>query len=64
MRINQKNEAIKLLERQTEQDSLDNKFNSKISLSLANMYLAEHQNKAIVEYERLIKFTPPIMLWH
>jgi len=55
---NQKNEAIKLLERQTEQDSLDNKFNSKISLSLANMYLAEHQNKAIVEYERLIKFTP------
>jgi putative PEP-CTERM system TPR-repeat lipoprotein len=55
---NQKNEAIKLLERQTEQDSLDNKFNSKISLSLANMYLAEHQNKAIVEYERLIKFNP------
>ena len=54
----QKDEAIKLLERQVEQDSLDNKLDPKISLSLANMYLAEHQDKAIVEYERLIKATP------
>tara|TARA_R110002167_G_scaffold53_2_gene323 strand:- start:22483 stop:25254 length:2772 start_codon:yes stop_codon:yes gene_type:complete len=55
---NQKDEAIKLLEQHSDRNEIDNKINPKVSLSLANMYLAEHQDKAIVEYERLIKVVP------
>ena len=55
---NQKDEAIKLLEQHSDRNEIDNKINTKVSLSLANMYLAEHQDKAIVEYERLIKVVP------
>jgi len=51
---NQKTQAIELLEQFSDKE----KINSSISLSLANMYLAEHQGKAIVEYERLISIVP------
>ncbi|PCH94506.1 MAG: PEP-CTERM system TPR-repeat protein PrsT [Gammaproteobacteria bacterium] len=55
---NQKAQAIELLESFSEKDAVENKLNPRISLSLANMYLAEHQDKAIAEYERLIKVVP------
>lgn len=55
---NQKAQAIELLERFSDKEEEDNKINPRVSLSLANMYLAEHQDKAIVEYERLIKVVP------
>ena len=54
----QKDEAIKLLEQFSIQSEAKNKINPRVSLSLANMYLAEHQDKAIAEYERLIKVVP------
>jgi len=54
----QKAEAMKLLEQFSSKERVDNKFNPGVSLSLANMYLAEHQSKAIEEYERLIKVLP------
>ena len=55
---NQKLQAIKLLEEFSAQEKANNKINPQVSLSLANMYLAEHQDKAIVEYERLITVAP------
>jgi len=55
---NQKSEAIKLLEQYSQREEVNNKINPRVSLSLANMYLAEHQDKAITEYERLIKVVP------
>lgn len=55
---NQKAQAIALLEQFSDKEEVDNKINPRVSLSLANMYLAEHQDKAIVEYERLIKVVP------
>jgi len=55
---NQKSEAIKLLEQYSQREEVNNKINPRVSLSLANMYLAEHQDKAIIEYERLIKVVP------
>jgi len=51
---NQITDAIKLLELFSKEDNTD----PKVSLSLASMYLAKHQDKAIIEYERLIKVTP------
>lgn len=55
---NQKSEAIELLEQFSSKEEVDNKIHPRISLNLANMYLAENKDKAIVEYERLIKATP------
>jgi putative PEP-CTERM system TPR-repeat lipoprotein len=55
---NQKEQAIELLEQFSDKENIENKINPRVSLSLANMYLAEHQDKAIIEYERLIKVTP------
>jgi putative PEP-CTERM system TPR-repeat lipoprotein len=55
---NQKSQAIELLEQFSDKENIENRINSRVSLSLANMYLAEHQDKAIVEYERLIKASP------
>ena len=55
---NQKDEAIELLEQFSSKEEVDNKIHPRISLNLANMYLAENKDKAIVEYERLIKVTP------
>lgn len=55
---NQKTQAIELLEQHSDKDEVNNKINPQVSLSLANMYLAEHQDKAIVEYERLIQTMP------
>lgn len=55
---NQKAQAIELLEQFSVQSEVNNKINPQVSLSLANMYLAEHQDKAIVEYERLIQAMP------
>ena len=55
---NQKAEAISLLEQFSDNSAAENKINPTISLNLANMYLAEHQDKAIAEYERLIKVAP------
>ena len=51
---NQKQEAIELLE------SYSFKYGSqpRVSLSLANMYLSIDVNKAIIEYEKLIKIQP------
>jgi putative PEP-CTERM system TPR-repeat lipoprotein len=51
---NQKQEAIKLLESY----SLEYGSQPKVSLTLANMYLSIDVNKAIVEYEKLIKVQP------
>jgi putative PEP-CTERM system TPR-repeat lipoprotein len=55
---NQKPEAIELLEQFSSKEELDNKIHPRISLNLANMYLAEHQSKAMAEYEKLIKVIP------
>jgi len=55
---NQKVEAIELLEQFSSKEEADNKIHPRVGLNLANMYLAEHQNKAIVEYEKLIKVIP------
>lgn len=55
---NQKAEAIALLEQFSDTNEVNNKINPRVSLSLANMYLVGHQDKAIVEYERLIKVLP------
>ena len=55
---NQKAEAITLLEQHSDKNESDSKINPVVSLNLANMYLAEHQGKAITEYERLIKVAP------
>jgi putative PEP-CTERM system TPR-repeat lipoprotein len=55
---NQKPEAIKLLEQYSEKEEVRNKIIPRISLNLANMYLAKHPGKAIVQYERLITVTP------
>lgn len=55
---NQKPEAIALLEQHVAKEALDNKVNPNVSLHLANMYLAENQDKAISEYERLITVSP------
>jgi len=55
---NQKAQAIELLEQLSEKGRVENKINPRVSLSLANMYLADHQDKAIVEYERLVEVAP------
>ena len=55
---NQKTQAIELLEQFSAKETANNKVTPSLTLSLANMYLAEHQDKAIIEYERLIKTTP------
>lgn len=55
---NQKSEAIALLEQHIAKEEGDDKVNPNVSLNLANMYLAEHQDKAISEYERLITTSP------
>jgi len=55
---NQKEAAIELLEQFANKEEVVNKVSPRVSLSLANMYLAEHQDKAIDEYERLIKVVP------
>jgi tetratricopeptide (TPR) repeat protein len=47
-----------LLEQFSSKEEVDNKIHPRVSLNLANMYLAEHQSKAIVEYEKLIKVIP------
>ena len=49
-------QAIELLEKHSGKN--EKKINPRVSLSLANMYLAEDQGKAITEYERLISATP------
>ena len=51
---NQKYEAIKLLENY----SLEHGSQPKVSLTLANLYLSINTDKAIVEYEKLIKVQP------
>jgi putative PEP-CTERM system TPR-repeat lipoprotein len=51
---NQKYEAIKLLENY----SLEHGSQPKVSLTLANIYLSINADKAIVEYENLIKVQP------
>jgi putative PEP-CTERM system TPR-repeat lipoprotein len=53
-RTNQKKIAIKLLE----DYSKENKKDPRISLILANFYLSVDNNKAILEYEDLIKVQP------
>jgi putative PEP-CTERM system TPR-repeat lipoprotein len=53
-RTNQKKIAIKLLE----DYSKENKKDPRISLILANFYLSVDDNKAILEYEDLIKVQP------
>ncbi|TWX52477.1 XrtA/PEP-CTERM system TPR-repeat protein PrsT [Colwellia hornerae] len=55
---NQKAEAIALLENFANKENVEKKIHPRVSLSLANMYLAEHQDKAIAEYERLIEVLP------
>lgn len=55
---NQKIEAIDLLEKHANRNKKNNQINPRINFNLANMYLAEHQDKAIVEYERLIEVMP------
>jgi putative PEP-CTERM system TPR-repeat lipoprotein len=55
---NQKSQAIELLEQFSDKENIENKIDHRVSLSLANMYLAEHKDKAIIEYERLIKASP------
>lgn len=50
----QKQAAIELLEHY----SLENEINPRVSLSLASMYLSTDENKAIAEYEKLIKIQP------
>jgi putative PEP-CTERM system TPR-repeat lipoprotein len=55
---NQKAEAIELLEQFSSKETQGNKVSPRVQLSLANMYLAKHQDKAIAEYERLIKVMP------
>ncbi|MBA6391063.1 PEP-CTERM system TPR-repeat protein PrsT [Colwellia sp. BRX10-3] len=55
---NQKSEAIELLEQFSNKEAVGNAVDPRISLSLANMYLAEHQDKAVIEYEKLIKAQP------
>lgn len=54
----QKAEAIKLLEQYSEREEVKNKIIPRISLNLANMYLADSPDKALVQYERLITVTP------
>lgn len=54
----QQTQAIKLLEQVAEAESKDNAFDANVSLTLANMYLADDKNKAVTEYERLIKVKP------
>ena len=54
----QKQEAIQLLERHRDKHETNNIVNPRISLNLANMYLAKHRDKAINEYERLLTSTP------
>lgn len=51
---NQKNAAIELLERHSTEYGLQ----PRTSLSLANLYLSTDKNKAINEYEKLIKIQP------
>ena len=55
---NQKLEAIELLEKFSVKEAVQNKINPRVSFSLANMYLAEHQDKAVIEYEKLIRVQP------
>jgi len=55
---NQKSQAISLLEEFSNKKAANQQLNPRVSLSLANLYLAEHQHKAIAEYEQLIKFLP------
>jgi putative PEP-CTERM system TPR-repeat lipoprotein len=51
---NQQQDAVELLESYL----LEHGLQPKVSLSLANMYLSINANKAIVEYEKLIKVQP------
>jgi len=51
---NQQQTAIKLLERYSSEHGLQ----PRVSLSLANLYLSADVNKAIVEYEGLLKIQP------
>ncbi|MFT7005562.1 MAG: putative PEP-CTERM system TPR-repeat lipoprotein [Colwellia sp.] len=51
---NQKQAAIELLESY----SLEHGQQPRVSLSLANMYLSTDENKAIIEYENLLKIQP------
>tara|TARA_R110001583_G_scaffold14826_1_gene61701 strand:- start:630 stop:3377 length:2748 start_codon:yes stop_codon:yes gene_type:complete len=55
---NQKSAAIKLLEQHSSSHDIDKEVNPRVNFILANMYLAEHKDKAVVEYERLIKAVP------
>lgn len=55
---NQKAEAIELLEQVANKEAQGKDISPRVHLSLANMYLAKHQDKAIAEYERLIKVMP------
>jgi putative PEP-CTERM system TPR-repeat lipoprotein len=50
----QQADAIELLEKHVGK----NKANPRVSLSLANLYLSKNQDKAITEYEQLIKRMP------
>ena len=55
---NQKSRAITVLEQFSDKEEIENRISPRVSLSLANMYLAEHKDKAIAEYERLIEVVP------
>jgi len=55
---NQKEQAIELLEKFSDKEKTENKIHPRVSLNLANMYLAENQDKAVIEYEKLITVQP------
>ncbi len=57
-RNNQKEEALALLEDYSNKQKSNQKLDVRVSLTLANMYLADHQNKAIAEYEQVVKVMP------
>jgi len=55
---NQKSEAITVLEQYAANNEENTPINPRVSLNLANFYLAEEQDKAIAEYEKLIVVAP------
>lgn len=55
---NKKEEAIKFLEKYSNEEKRGGSIDPKINLLLANMYLTKDQNKAIIEYEKLVKAQP------
>ena len=55
---NQESEALELLESFSKDQESNKKLDARVSLTLANMYLANHQNKAIAEYQKIVKVKP------